>query len=186
MNQHTVYTRVLLKLSGEALMGDQSYGIDPERLRMIGREVAYVAAGGTQLAVVVGGGNIFRGVSGAAQGIDRATADYMGMLATVMNAVALQDSLRTLACDSRVLSGIHMQEICETVHQGQGHPALGRRGGWSSSCGHRQSVFQHRYRGRPSRARGGGRGSPHGERRSTTACMTPTRKSTRMRGSSDP
>jgi uridylate kinase len=119
MNQHTVYTRVLLKLSGEALMGDQSYGIDPERLRMIGREVAYVAAGGTQLAVVVGGGNIFRGVSGAAQGIDRATADYMGMLATVMNAVALQDSLRTLACDSRVLSGIHMQEICEPYIRGR-------------------------------------------------------------------
>ncbi len=119
MNQQTVYKRVLLKLSGEALMGDQSYGIDPERLKVVGREVAHVAAGGTELAVVVGGGNIFRGVSGAAQGIDRATADYMGMLATVMNAVALQDSLRTLACDSRVLSGIHMQEICEPYIRGR-------------------------------------------------------------------
>ena len=113
------YKRVLLKLSGEALVGDQSYGIDPERLRVVAREVAHVAAGGTQLAVVVGGGNIFRGVSGASQGIDRATADYMGMLATVMNSVALQDALRTLACDSRVLSGIHMQEICEPYIRGR-------------------------------------------------------------------
>lgn len=119
MNQQTVYKRVLLKLSGEALVGDQSYGIDPERLRVVAREVAHVAAGGTQLAVVVGGGNIFRGVSGASQGIDRATADYMGMLATVMNSVALQDALRTLACDSRVLSGIHMQEICEPYIRGR-------------------------------------------------------------------
>jgi len=102
-----------LKLSGEALMGGQQYGIDPARLRDIAEEVKHVVAGGTEVAVVVGGGNIFRGVAGAAQGIDRATADYMGMLATVMNSVALFDSLRKLAVDARVLSAISMQEICE-------------------------------------------------------------------------
>jgi uridylate kinase len=119
MSQRAVYKRVLLKLSGEALMGDKRFGIDPETLRAVAREVALVAARGTELAVVVGGGNIFRGVSGASQGIDRATADYMGMLATVMNSVALQDVLRKLSCDSRVQSAIHMQEICEPYIRGR-------------------------------------------------------------------
>jgi uridylate kinase len=119
MDQRPLCKRVLLKLSGEALMGDFSYGIDPERLRTIAGEVTQVAAWGVELAIVVGGGNIFRGVSGASQGIDRATADYMGMLATVMNSVALQDALRKLATDSRVLSAIHMQEICEPYIRGR-------------------------------------------------------------------
>jgi len=119
MNQHTAYSRVLLKLSGEALMGDGQFGIDPERLHQVACEVAHVNSAGTQLAVVVGGGNIFRGVSGAAQGIDRATADYMGMLATVMNSVALQDSLRKMSCDSRLQSAIHMQEVCEPYIRGR-------------------------------------------------------------------
>jgi uridylate kinase len=100
MSQRSLWKRVLLKLSGEALMGDLKYGIDPERLHAIAQEVCHVAAGGTEVAVVVGGGNIFRGMAGAAQGIDRATADYMGMLATVMNAMALQDALRKLATDT--------------------------------------------------------------------------------------
>jgi len=119
MSQQAVGKRVLLKLSGEALMGDLKYGMDPERLRAVAREVSEVVAGGTEVAVVVGGGNIFRGMSGAAQGLDRATADYMGMLATVMNAMALQDALRKLATDSRVLSAIHMQEICEPYIRGR-------------------------------------------------------------------
>jgi uridylate kinase len=119
MSQQPVWKRVLLKLSGEALMGDLKYGIDPERLRAVAREVSLVMASGTEVAVVVGGGNIFRGMSGASQGIDRATADYMGMLATVMNAMALQDALRKLATDSRVLSAIHMQEICEPYIRGR-------------------------------------------------------------------
>ncbi len=113
MTQESKYRRVLLKLSGEALMGGQQYGIDPSRLGAVAEEVGHVVAGGTEMAIVVGGGNIFRGVAGAAQGIDRATADYMGMLATVMNAVALLDALRKLAVDARVLSAISMQEICE-------------------------------------------------------------------------
>ncbi len=119
MAQQPVWKRVLLKLSGEALMGDLRYGIDPERLRAMAAEVSEVVRGGTQVAIVVGGGNIFRGVSGASQGIDRATADYMGMLATVMNSMALQDALRKLAVDSRVLSAISMQEICEPYIRGR-------------------------------------------------------------------
>ncbi|MCE5254772.1 MAG: UMP kinase [Actinomycetia bacterium] len=119
MNQRPACKRVLLKLSGEALVGDLDYGIDPQRMRVIAAEIGYVVAGGTELAVVVGGGNIFRGVSGASQGIERATADYMGMLATVMNSMALQDALRRLAVDSRVQSAIHMQEICEPYIRGR-------------------------------------------------------------------
>ena len=119
MTKRPVYKRVLLKLSGEALMGDRSYGIDPERLREVAREVSRATAEGYEVAVVVGGGNIFRGVSGASEGIDRATADYMGMLATVMNSVALQDALRKLTTDSRVQSAISMQEICEPYIRGR-------------------------------------------------------------------
>jgi len=94
MPQQPVCKRVLLKLSGEALMGDLKYGIDPGRLRAVALEISHAAAAGTEVAIVVGAGNIFRGVSGASLGIDRATADYMGMLASVMNSMALQDALR--------------------------------------------------------------------------------------------
>jgi uridylate kinase len=127
MTKPTVYRRVLLKLSGEALMGDRSYGIDPERLREVALEVSRATAEGYEIAVVVGGGNIFRGVSGASVGIDRATADYMGMLATVMNSVALQDALRKLSTDSRVQSAISMQEICEPYIRGRAIRHLEKR-----------------------------------------------------------
>jgi uridylate kinase len=119
MTQESKYRRVLVKLSGEALMGGLKYGIDPDRLTAIAEEIGHVVSGGTEVAIVVGGGNIFRGVSGASQGIERATADYMGMLATVMNAVALLDALRKLAVDSRVLSAISMQEVCEPYIRGR-------------------------------------------------------------------
>jgi uridylate kinase len=119
MTQESKYRRVLVKLSGEALMGSLKYGIDPDKLGAISQEIGHVASSGTEVAIVVGGGNIFRGVSGASQGIDRATADYMGMLATVMNAMALLDALRKLAVDSRVLSAISMQEICEPYIRGR-------------------------------------------------------------------
>jgi uridylate kinase len=105
--------RVLLKLSGEALMGDEEYGIDPGTVREIAAQVAEVAAGGTQVAVVVGGGNIFRGLAASARGMDRATADYMGMLATVMNGLAIQDALEQIDRPTRVMSAIAMNEICE-------------------------------------------------------------------------
>jgi uridylate kinase len=105
--------RVLLKLSGEALMGEQDYGIDPSVVREIAAQVGGVAAEGTQVAVVVGGGNIFRGLAASARGMDRATADYMGMLATVMNGLAIQDALEQIDRPTRVMSAIAMNEICE-------------------------------------------------------------------------
>ena len=107
------YQRVLLKLSGEALMGDLPYGIDPTVVQNIAQEIADVRAQGMQIAIVVGGGNIFRGVKGAAAGMDRATADYIGMIATVMNAMTLQDALEQLEVPTRVQSAIEMQEIAE-------------------------------------------------------------------------
>ena len=105
--------RVLLKLSGEALMGDLAYGIDPDVVRQIAGQIAEARADGTEVAVVVGGGNIFRGLAASAKGMDRATGDYMGMLATVMNGLAIQDALEQLDCPTRVLSAIAMNEICE-------------------------------------------------------------------------
>jgi uridylate kinase len=109
----THYQRVLLKLSGEALMGNMGYGIDPEVVREIAAEVAEVVAKGIQIAIVVGGGNIFRGVKAASAGMDRATADYIGMIATVMNAMTLQDSLERIGVETRVQTAIAMQEVAE-------------------------------------------------------------------------
>ena len=105
--------RVLLKLSGEALMGPRQYGIDPEVVRDIAAQVSRARHDGAQIAIVVGGGNIFRGLSAAASGMDRATADYMGMLATVMNGLAIQDALEQAGTPSRVMSAIAMNEVCE-------------------------------------------------------------------------
>ena len=105
--------RVLLKLSGEALMGDHEYGIDPEVVRLIAMQVAAGKHDGTEIAVVVGGGNIFRGLAASARGMDRSTGDYMGMLATVMNGLAIQDALEQAGCPTRVMSAIAMNEICE-------------------------------------------------------------------------
>ena len=107
------YKRVLLKLSGEALAGDQGYGIDPKVIDDLVEQVGEVVRDGVQLAIVVGGGNIFRGLAGSANGMDRAQADYIGMLATVMNSLALQDSLERQGIYSRVLSAINMQEVSE-------------------------------------------------------------------------
>jgi uridylate kinase len=107
------YRRVLLKLSGEALMGDQGYGIDPATIERIAEEVKSVHALGVQVAMVVGGGNIFRGVAGAAAGMERATGDYMGMLATIINSLALQSALERLGVQTRVQSAIPMQTVCE-------------------------------------------------------------------------
>jgi uridylate kinase len=107
------FKRVLLKLSGEALMGDSKYGIAPATLTGIAAEVKEVRELGVEVALVIGGGNIFRGVSGATQGMDRASADYMGMLATVINALAMQDALEKIGVHTRVLSAIEMQQVAE-------------------------------------------------------------------------
>lgn len=109
----SVYRRVLLKLSGEALMGDLAYGIDPSVVHGIAEEVSHVVAQGIEVAIVVGGGNIFRGVKGASAGMDRATADYIGMIATVMNSLTLQDALEQMQIPTRVQTAIAMQEIAE-------------------------------------------------------------------------
>ena len=107
------YRRIVLKLSGEALAGGQGYGIDPPVLERIAAEVADVTALGVQIAIVIGGGNIFRGVAASAEGMDRATADYMGMLATIINALALQDALEKGGMQTRVLSAIEMRAVAE-------------------------------------------------------------------------
>lgn len=107
------YKRVLLKLSGEALMGDDSYGINRATIERMVNEVAEVSRLGVELAVVIGGGNIFRGVAPAAAGMDRATADYMGMMATVMNALALQDAFRQAGVEARVQSALNLEQVVE-------------------------------------------------------------------------
>ena len=107
------YRRVLLKLSGEALAGDKQMGIDPHTVSKLCAEIADVADMGLELALVIGGGNIFRGLSASAEGMDRSSADYMGMLATVLNALAVQDALEKSGHPTRVLSAIAMQEVCE-------------------------------------------------------------------------
>jgi len=107
------YGRILLKLSGEALAGKKQFGIDTETLQAFSAEIAEVVALGVQVALVIGGGNIFRGMSASEQGMDRASADYMGMLATVMNSLAVQDYLNKIGVQTRVLSAITMQEIAE-------------------------------------------------------------------------
>jgi uridylate kinase len=107
------YGRLLLKLSGEALMGEREYGTDPERVRAIAQEIAAVHRRGVEIALVVGGGNIYRGLEAAARGMDRATGDYMGMLATVLNALALQDALEKAEIPTRVQSAITISEVAE-------------------------------------------------------------------------
>ena len=113
MPDQPVYQRVLLKLSGEALMGRREYGLDTETVRAIATDISDVVAMGVQVSIVIGGGNIFRGVSGAASGMERAQADYMGMLATVMNALAMQSALERIGVPTRVQSAIPMSSVCE-------------------------------------------------------------------------
>jgi uridylate kinase len=108
-----VYRRVLLKLSGEALMGDQAFGIDPAVTTQIAREIGEIQQLGVQTGVVIGGGNLFRGLAASARGMDRATADYMGMLATVINALALQDALEHIGVVTRVATAIEMRSVAE-------------------------------------------------------------------------
>jgi uridylate kinase len=119
MEGKPVYKRILLKLSGEALMGEGTYGIDRGTLERIVAEIAEVVRMGVETAVVIGGGNIFRGVAPGAAGMDRATADYMGMLATVMNALALQDAMRHIGMSSRVQSALNIEQVAEPYIRGK-------------------------------------------------------------------
>ena len=113
MSSNPIFQRILLKLSGEALGGSQGYGVDPERISEIGEEIAEVHRSGVQLALVIGGGNIFRGLAQSAKSMDRAAADQMGMLATVINAIALQDALEKLSVSTRVMTAIAMNQVAE-------------------------------------------------------------------------
>ena len=113
------YKRVLLKLSGEALMGNDSFGVNPETISKIVSEIKLMVDSGVELAIVIGGGNIFRGVALGSKGMDRATADYMGMLATVMNAIALQDAMKHIGIISRVQSAIKIEQIVEPYIRGK-------------------------------------------------------------------
>jgi len=113
MSAKPVYPRILLKLSGEALLGKQDYGIDPELISQIARQIGEVMATGVEVGMVIGGGNIFRGAGLAASGIDRVTGDHMGMLATIMNGLALQDALESAGVTTRLMSAISVREICE-------------------------------------------------------------------------
>ena len=113
LNPDLRYRRVLLKISGEVLMGSSGYGIDVTTVAAVAKDVAEMVASGVELCLVIGGGNIFRGMAGAAQGMERSSADYMGMLATVMNALAMQGALEKIGVDTRVQSAIPMQTICE-------------------------------------------------------------------------
>ncbi|NCP12248.1 MAG: UMP kinase [Sphingomonadales bacterium] len=123
-----VFKRILLKLSGEALMGPGQFGIDPATVARMAEEVKAAKDTGLELCLVIGGGNIFRGMAGAAKGMDRAQADYMGMLATVMNALAMQNALEQLGVQTRVQSAIAMDEVCEPVirRRAERHLAKGR------------------------------------------------------------
>ncbi len=113
MTSNTPYKRVLLKLSGEVLMGDAGYGIDSNTINRLAAELIEVRESGIDLAIVIGGGNIFRGNMGTASGMDRASADYMGMMATIMNAIALQDALERQGASVRVISALHIKEVAE-------------------------------------------------------------------------
>jgi uridylate kinase len=143
--QSPAYKRVLLKLSGEALMGSHAYGIDPAIATQIARDIAEIQSMGVETAIVIGGGNIFRGVAASARGMDRATADYMGMLATVINALALQDALEQQGVNTRVVTAIEMRAVAEPFirrrairHLEKGRVRRLRR--WN-----RESLLPHRY-----------------------------------------
>ena len=116
-NSDLVYRRILLKLSGEALMGESSFGIEPDIIRRVALEIGEVVAAGVQIGLVIGGGNIFRGIALAPVGLHKTTADQMGMLATVMNALAMQDVLEREGIPARVMSALAMPELCETLER---------------------------------------------------------------------
>jgi uridylate kinase len=117
--RHAAYRRVLLKISGEALAGGQGYGIDPDTIAGIAEEIREVIGMGVQLAIVIGGGNIFRGIAASAGGMDRPTGDYMGMLATVINALALQDAMNRAGLVARVQSALNIEPVCEPYIRGK-------------------------------------------------------------------
>ncbi len=147
------YKRVLLKLSGEALMGDDAFGINRSTIESMVAEIAEVVRAGLELAIVIGGGNIFRGVALGSSGMDRATADYMGMLATMMNALALQDALMRADVDARVLSALRMDQVVEPYIRPKAMRHLEEGRVVDLRGRHRQPVLHHRHGRRAARRR---------------------------------
>ena len=162
--------RILLKLSGEVLMGEQEFGIDPAFVLELAQEVKQAKDEGWEICLVIGGGNIFRGMAGAAQGMDRAQADYMGMLATVMNALAMQSALEQLGVPTRVQSAVQMDQVCEPVirRRAERHLEKGRivtRALSTSRRRRRRALFHHRQRGRSACGRNALRRAVQGHQR---------------------
>ncbi len=155
MTDDPALKRVLLKVSGEALMGPLEYGLHGDTLLRIATDVRDVVALGHQVCLVIGGGNIFRGISAAARGMDRAQADYMGMIATVMNALGVQNALEKIGVATRVQSAIPMASVCEPYIRRRADAAHGKGPGGDLRRRHRQPVLHHRHRGRPARSRDG-------------------------------
>ena len=139
------YKRVILKLSGEALAGERGYGIDANVIQSLAKQIKEVVELGVEVAVVVGGGNIWRGIQGSSRGIDRATADYMGMLATVMNSLALQDALESIDVPTRVQTAIEMRQVAEPYIRRRAIRHLEKGAGCDLCRRKRQSVFLDGY-----------------------------------------
>ena len=139
------YQRVLLKLSGEALMGNEAYGIDPEVIDRLAAEISELNKRGAEVAVVIGGGNIFRGTGLAARGIDRATADHMGMLATIMNSLAMQDALERIEIHARVMSALKINQVCEDYIRRRAVRHLEKGRVVILGSRYRQSFFYNRF-----------------------------------------
>lgn len=173
------YRRVLLKLSGEALMGDEDYGIDPKVIGRLAREVIEVQQAGAEVALVIGGGNIFRGAGLAAGGMDRVTGDQMGMLATVINALAMQDSLEKLGAKVRVMSAIKINDVCEDYIRRRAirHLEKGRIAIFAAGVGSRSSPPTRA----PRCARSRSAPTCCSRRPRSTACTTRIRRSTATR-----
>ena len=139
------YKRIMLKMSGEVLMGDQDFGIDSKTVKRVAQDIKNVIDMGVEVCVVVGAGNIFRGVSGAAEGMDRTTADYMGMLGICINALALQNALEHIDVYTRVQSAIRMDSVCEALHPPQSHAPHGKRPRCNLRRRHGQPIFYDRH-----------------------------------------
>ena len=159
------FKRVMLKLSGEALMGSLEYGTDPAQIERIANQVKAVHDRDVEMAIVVGAGNIYRGLEGAAEGMDRATADYMGMLATVLNALTLQDALENVGVNTRVMSAMAVTEVAEPYIRRRAIRHLEKERVVIFAAGTGQPVLHHRHRRRAARPRDPRRGDPDGQER---------------------
>jgi uridylate kinase len=145
MKNNLKFKRVLLKLSGESLMGNKGFGIDNKVLNFFADEIKQVHDDGVQVGIVIGGGNIYRGLSAEDQGIDRVTGDQMGMLATVINSLALQNAIEKKGIHTRLMTAITMEADCRTLYKTQSNKTFRKRKSGYIRCRYRLSLFQHRY-----------------------------------------